>query len=493
LVSYNGTKYKCTVANTAIAGWDPVDATTLYSLVGPCAPTATPTPPPAVPPSGKYAHVGYFPEWGIYGRAFFINSIVTSGQAPSLTHLNYAFGNIDGTNGICLQGVVQATGSDPEGTTQGVGAGDAYADYGDPMSAANSVDGVADSAGGQALAGNFNQLKKLRAKYPTMNILISLGGWTYSHFWSDVAATDASRKKFVASCISTYIQGNLPVYSGYGGPGSAAGIFTGIDIDWEWPGGNLGHPGNDYSTNDKANLILLLKEFRTELDALNNGHYLLTAFGPADPTKLAAGWDLTQLFNYIDFLDVQGYDFHGAGSDNSWEPTVTGNQAQIYAVSTDPHGTTDFSDDSAIKMYTSAGINPRLLTIGVPYYGRGWEGVVPGTYNDGEWATATGASNGQFGASTDVNNAGTWNSYPPSPQTPLLTGTPSCTISHDTAAVSSFCYTGGPAGVWWSFDDAWAIGQKASYIKTNNLLGVMIWDVSGDNGTLTNALTGGGI
>jgi chitinase len=73
----------------------------------------------------------------------------------------------------------------------------------------------------------------------------------------------------------------------------------------------------------------------------------------------------------------------------------------------------------------------------------------------------------------------------------LLTGTPSCTISHDTAAVSSFCYTAG--GVWWSFDDAWAIGQKASYIKSNNLLGVMIWDMSGDNGTLTNALTGGGI
>ena len=39
--------------------------------------------------------------------------------------------------------------------------------------------------------GNFNQLKKLKAKYPNLKILVSIGGWTYSKYFSDAAATDA--------------------------------------------------------------------------------------------------------------------------------------------------------------------------------------------------------------------------------------------------------------------------------------------------------------
>src|SRR5262245_48242302 len=121
---------------------------------------------------------------------------------------------------------------------------------------ANSVDGSTD-AWNQPLKGNFNQLKELKAKYPHLKVLISLGGWTYSKYFSDVAATDAARKKFVSSCIDIYIKGNLPVYNGAGGPGTGVGIFDGIDLDWEWPGAE-GHPGNHVGPNDKANNTLLI-------------------------------------------------------------------------------------------------------------------------------------------------------------------------------------------------------------------------------------------
>ena len=47
-------------------------------------------------------------------------------------------------------------------------------------------DGKAD-AWDAPLRGNWGQLKKLKAKYPKLKVLISLGGWTYSRGFSEAA------------------------------------------------------------------------------------------------------------------------------------------------------------------------------------------------------------------------------------------------------------------------------------------------------------------
>ncbi|MFI6297341.1 glycosyl hydrolase family 18 protein [Nonomuraea sp. NPDC050790] len=425
-----------------------------------------------------YARVGYFVQWGIYGRQYFVRNLDTTGAAAKLTHINYAFANIDPVNLTCLQGVTRGTTPNPQDPNQGDGAGDAEADYGRPFSAAQSVDGVADT-GWEKLRGNFNQIKKLKAKHPHLKVLISLGGWTYSKYFSDVAATDAARKKFVSSCIDIYIKGNLPVVNAAGGPGSAAGVFDGIDLDWEWPGAE-GHAGNHVSPNDKANNTLLIAEFRRQLDALGaqtGKRYQLTAFTPADPVKIAAGWDLPNIAPNLDIFNIQGYDFHGAGSDNSWEPFRTGHQGNLYLDADSPYNP-DFSVEKAVNVYLDAGVSPRKLTIGLAYYGRGWKEVAEGG-KSGEWQSANGAAPGQF-----AEEAGT-RGY-----SNLIAGVPGCAVKHDEAAVATYCYTG-PGGQWWSFDDTWSIGKKTAWIKSKGLLGAMIWEMSGDTGTLTTALDAG--
>ncbi|MGK3201852.1 glycosyl hydrolase family 18 protein [Amycolatopsis sp. MEPSY49] len=426
-----------------------------------------------------YAKVGYFVQWGIYGRQYFVKNLETSGAAAKLTHLLYAFENIDPVNLTCLSGVTKGTTTNPQDPNQGDGAGDAEADYSRPFSAAQSVDGVADT-GWESLRGNFNQLKKLKAKHPNLKVLVSLGGWTYSKYFSDVAATDASRKKFVSSCLDTWIKGNIAPYGGAGGPGTAAGIFDGIDLDWEWPASADGHPGNHWSPNDKNNLTALLAEFRTQLDAYGattGKRYQLHAFTPADPAKVAAGWDLSRVFSYLDVANVQGYDFHGSGSDNSWEPNRTGHQGNLYADADDPYNF-HFSAESAINAYTDAGVDPRRLTLGLAFYGRGWQGVADGGKH-GEWQSATGAAPGQF--AEEAGTRGYAN---------LVASVPACTVYHDTAAVATSCYTGN-GGQWWTFDDAWSIGLKTTWLKSRGLLGVMAWEMSGDTGTLMNAVSAG--
>lgn len=415
-----------------------------------------------------FVRVGYFTQWGIYGRAFPVKKLDTSGAASRLTHINYAFGNVT-EDGRCF-------------VDGGPGEGDAWADYQRPVPAEESVDGVADTWG-EPLNGNFGQLQKLKAKHKNLKALISLGGWSWSTYFSNAALTDASRKKFVASCIDLYLKGNLPNPDGSaGGPGSLAGVFDGIDLDWEWPGSE-GHPGNHVSPADKANNTALMAEFRRQLDALGattGKRYLLTAFTPADPAKIAAGWDIGPggVFESMDFANVQGYDFHGAGSDNSWEPGRTGHQANLFRDTQDPYPF-EFSVDRAVQTYLDAGVNPRKLTVGLAFYGRGWQGVeAGGTGVNGEWQAATGAAPGQF--AEEAGTRGYAN---------LVSGVPGCTVHHDTQSVSSYCYTG-PGGQWWTFDDAWSIGQKTAWLKQKGLLGGMIWEMSGDTagGTLMNAL-----
>ena len=47
-------------------------------------------------------NVGYFVQWGVYGRNYHVKNIETSGTAAKLTYIDYAFGNV--TNGQCAIG-----------------------------------------------------------------------------------------------------------------------------------------------------------------------------------------------------------------------------------------------------------------------------------------------------------------------------------------------------------------------------------------------------
>ena len=170
--------------------------------------------------------VAYFPSWSIYANSYYVKTLDTNGTAAKLTKLNYAFENIDAVNLTCFAANKPAS-TDENSTTGNDGSSDAWADYQKSFTADQSVDGVADTWG-NSLKGNFNQLKKLKAKYPNLRTLVTIGGWTFSKYFSDVAATDASRKKFVSSCIDLYIKGNLPKIGDdpSGGSGAAAACST---------------------------------------------------------------------------------------------------------------------------------------------------------------------------------------------------------------------------------------------------------------------------
>ena len=414
----------------------------------------------------------YFTQWGVYDSAFFAKAVQDSGAAAKLTFINYAFGNIykqaDGTI-KCDSGINKAN----DGNTAGDG-GDAWADYQMDYAAKDSVDGVADTWESK-LKGNFNQLKKLKAKNPNLKIFISLGGWTWSRFFSTAAATDANRKALVASCIDVYLKGNLKKSGGdpAGGAGAAAGVFDGIDIDWEYPGvQGIGNNVVD-PVNDKHNMTLLMAEFRKQLDAYGatqgNKHYYLTAAIGAGSEKI----DQTEPAEYsksMDWVNVMTYDFHG-----DWDDT-TNFHSHLYADPADPTigVARTYNINDALSKLIANGMPRDKITLGIPYYGRGFGGV--SSVNDGLYQKKTRAA-GKVGVQTEAgygdykalkDAAGVRKYHPVTKQLYLYTTT----------------------GDWWSYDDVTTIRLKNDYVKAQGLRGNFSWALDGDdaNATLTKTM-----
>ena len=143
----------------------------------------------------------FFANWDRYARGYFVNQI----PAGRLNVVDYAFA-MPTAAGTCAL-------SDP------------WSDYQAPTwSGENSVDGVADdpSDPNQHVFGNFNQLLKLKAAHPGLRVVMSLGGWTLSKYFSDVAATTASRQSFVQSCIDLLIKGDCQPAGGPSGRAAPA-------------------------------------------------------------------------------------------------------------------------------------------------------------------------------------------------------------------------------------------------------------------------------
>ncbi|ANW18340.1 glycoside hydrolase family 18 protein [Streptomyces clavuligerus] len=403
-----------------------------------------------------YKRIGYFSQWGIYGRDFHVKNLQTSGQAAKLTHINYAFANVSG-DGRCF-------------ITGPVGEADPWADYVRPVDAAGSVDGVGDTPD-QKLAGNFNQLRELKAKNPGLRTLISLGGWSWSTHFSDAVSTPAKRTSLVSSCIDIYIKGNLPVDGARGGPGAAAGIFDGIDIDWEWPGSE-GEADTPYRPEDKKNFTALVREFRVQLDAYARSearrtdtrpkHYDLSAFVPTAPAKIDAGFEVPKIMKDFDWVNLQGYDFHVSGE------RTTAQQSALFARN-------DFSVHQTVGDWLRRGAPAHKLVVGMPFYGQGWTGVSGGGDGMGQPAERPAPAVHQPGFEDykvlkRLAESGTYTVHRTYGQAWLFDGK-----------------------TLWTYDDPTVLNAKTDYIRARGLGGAMFWSLDGDtdDGELVKAVARG--
>ncbi|KAH6899223.1 chitinase [Coprinopsis sp. MPI-PUGE-AT-0042] len=297
-------------------------------------PTSAPSRPQPTTVPGNMTHgkksVGYFVNWGIYGRKYLPQYI----PANDLTHILYSFAKIDPSSGT-------------------VALTDEWADK-DIHYPGDSWDTPAEET---HLFGNFKVLYQLKKKHRHLKTLMSIGGWSHSAQIHPVVVDSEKRAEFVRTAVS--------LLDDYG--------LDGLDVDYEYP----------ENPEQAQGYVDLLKELRHALDQREEEYgdgckLLLTIAAPCGPNNYKTLL-VREMDQYLDFWNLMAYDYTG-----TWD-SVANHQAEMFGSPLNTH--------QALEYYSSSGVASDKLILGIPLYGlsfahtdgpgHSFNGVGGGTWDKG--------------------------------------------------------------------------------------------------------------
>ncbi|MGM0308993.1 chitinase [Enterococcus sp. AZ045] len=417
-----------------------------------------------------YRNVMYYGDWSIWGGEgnFYPKDI----PADQITHLNFAFLDFDSNGDLEFTDTDAAVGA-PVGQT-----------------------GVQWNS---ASSGILNAIQDLRGKNPNMKIGVSLGGWSKSGDFSEVAADPVKRQNLVENVTRFIKYTNMDF----------------VDVDWEYPADvrqpDLVDNVNDEGTpnavpEDKENYIILLNEIRESIDEQGEElgkTYELSVALPASQSKLSSGIDIDGLFEVVDFANIMTYDMNGGWGDRS------GHHTALYGNPADPNYDQGLSVDQTVQFLRDEGAPAEKIVIGAAFYTRGWHEVaegndplLPGLFQTAEQSNRNADLTATYGAKNKsplvVGDGGRAGGVWPYRNIPdLISATSGLTEYWDDVAKAPYMYST-ETGEFFSFDNERSIGYKTQYVQEEELGGVISWMQSQDKETtstkrdeLTNAIKEG--
>jgi chitinase len=419
----------------------------------------------------------YFVEWGIYGRKYDVTQI----PADNLTHLLYGFIPICGPNESLKE--IENGNSWRALQTACAGSADYEVVIHDPWAAIQKALPGIDAK--DPIRGTYAQLMALKQRNPDLKILPSVGGWTLSDPF--FAFTEkANRDVFVAS-----MKQFLKTWK----------FYDGIDIDWEFPGGdgaskNLGDP-----IKDGPAYVALMQELRTMLNGLEaetGRTFELTSAIGTGYDKIE-DVDYAAAAQYMDYIFAMTYDFFGG-----WN-NVTGHQTGLNCgshLNVDECNGTGLDDSgaprkgpaytisNAVDLLLAQGVAAKQIVVGAAMYGRGWEGVSPdnATIIDNPM-TAPGAGKLTGSKAQGVWEAGIidYKGLAANMVGASGTGVNGFEVGYDEVAEAAYVWNK-QSGKLVTYDSPRSVIAKGEYVKASGLGGLFAWEIDADNGDILNAM-----
>ncbi|XP_012944390.1 chitotriosidase-1 [Aplysia californica] len=288
---------------------------------------------------------------------------------------------------------------------------------------------------------SWRQFNALKNSNPQLKTLLGVGGYSHGAApFTAMVATAGNRKTFIDSTIQLLRTRG----------------FDGLDFDWEYPG--------DSVASDKQNFAILLREFRTAVqeEASRTGRppLLLAAAVAAGITRAEKAYDVPALNQYLDFVSIMTYDYHG-----TWEK-VTGLASPLAAPAGD-----DLNVESTVQWYMGQGLTPQKLVMGLPAFGRSWTLASVSDTSVGAPAPTPGTK-GRFTGEPGMLSYYEICEYLYRGMTQTLQLDPLGQVAY-----------GNLGNQWVTFENISTLNTKLDYILNNNFAGAMIWSLDHDDFT----------
>ncbi|MDR2547546.1 MAG: hypothetical protein LBC96_08630 [Lachnospiraceae bacterium] len=311
-----------------------------------------------------------------------------------------------------------------------------------------SIDENADFGTGNC----FDQYEEMGSLFPDVDIVLAIGGWADSQHFSLMAATKEGRASFIESCLEFLVK--YP-------------FFTGIDIDWEYPGPSRNHDGFSGSSDDYDNFTALMREMRLAFDEAGMNDRIITYCAPTSTQMMKSGQvyiDFAAIDPYVDRVNIMTYDMAGG-----WSDTVMHHSALFPGRGVAP----GISASESVEYLLSLGVPAHKINIGSPLYSHGW--IVDA--ENGEAALGQPVAGGARGNT----NPGNFSWY----EIALMETKPGWEVLYDEESEAAYMFNIDPSSFFYrnfyTYESPRSLQAKLDYINEMGLGGLIVWKSSGDD------------
>ncbi|EDW10538.2 LOW QUALITY PROTEIN: moj9 [Drosophila mojavensis] len=340
--------------------------------------------------------------------------------------------------------------------------------------------------------GLYRTVTRLKRKYPNLRVLLSVGGdkdietgddaKDLPNKYLELLENPTGRARFVNTIYA--------LVKTYG--------FDGVDIAWQFPKNKPKkvHSGlgsvwksfkkvfssdfivDERSEEHKEQFTALLRDVKNALRPDN----LLLSTTVLPNVNSSLFFDVPAVINYLDFVNLAAFDFYTPQRN----PELADYTAPIYELS---ERNPEFNVDAQVKFWLRHSCPASKINVGVATYGRPWK-MTDDSGDTGLPPVSKVVDEAPVGPHTQQHGIYSWpetcallpnqnNAYSKGANAPLTR------VTDPAKRFGSYAYRPadkkGDNGIWVSFEDPDTAADKARYVRSNNLGGVALYDLSLDD------------